>query len=190
LLPCSLQKEQQEAACSLALYKKSNRERLSPSLFTNRATVSSSLPCSLQNKQKRELLHSLKEQTSKLLFHSFSTEGNPLCYYLYSLFVFYKNSKKSKWFFIVFFALKKNLSNLFPCSKQKEQQGATRSLAQDKKCNREWLTSLLFKKRATESSLLPCSLHTKNATERDSLYKKSKRANVQPWKMQLMRMLV
>ena len=145
-------------------------------LFTKRATVSSSLPCNVQNKQKRESLHSLKEQTSKLLFYSFSTKGKPLFYYLYSLFVF--------------FALKKNLSNLFPCSKQKEQQGVTRSLAQDKKCNREWLTSLLFKKRATESSLLPCSLHTKNATERDSLYKKSKRANVQPWKMQLMRMLV
>jgi hypothetical protein len=71
---CSLQKEQQVAMRSLALYKKSNKEQLTSLLFKKRAI---------------ELIALFtKEQKSESLFNSFCTD-NPLFLYLYSLFVLY-----------------------------------------------------------------------------------------------------
>ena len=50
---CSLQKEQQRAMHSFALYQKNDKEQFALTLFTKRATKSKSLCRSLQKEQQR-----------------------------------------------------------------------------------------------------------------------------------------
>ena len=84
----SLQKEQQWAIHSFALYKKSNKEQFAFLLFTKRATKSNLLFCSLPKEQQR-VNHSFKKSNkeqiglslftkrvtkSKLLFRSLQKE--------------------------------------------------------------------------------------------------------------------
>jgi len=137
-----LQKEQQGAARTLALSKKSNAERLTPSLFTKRATIRGLLPCSLWKNAVRS--DSLEKKSEERI----------TCFFLTKIECLLKISKRE-------------CPNVCPA----HREGWAFALllfaifCSDKKSNSEWLALSLSTKRVTRSNSLPCSLQKEQTSE-------------------------
>ena len=115
-------KEQMVETCSLALYEKSNREQLAPSLFTKRAKRSNSNPCSLQKSEKNKFLPSPKSKRASHIFALF-VHRETLSFLIFISHLFYikrvKRATCSSSLFLLF--KKKTGSNLLTHSLQKER---------------------------------------------------------------------